>query len=107
MDSMISKTFEVERLETSYNYEIFDEENKIVTIPSYTDRYNLSINPEKTKKVRLFPGNIFDEDLMLDVEFLKKKTVLFNEMWLTLIVSILLVILIVILFYVMFKTFLN
>nr|WP_299206345.1 HAMP domain-containing sensor histidine kinase [uncultured Brumimicrobium sp.] len=107
LDSMISKTFEVEGLETSFNYGIFDEENKIVTFPSYTDRYNLSINPEKTKKVRLFPGNIFDEDLMLHVEFPKKNTVLFNEMWLTLTVSILLVILIVISFYVMFKTILN
>lgn len=107
LDSMISKTFEVEGLETSFNYGIFDEENEIVTFPSYTDRYNLSINPEKTKKVRLFPGNIFDEDLMLHVEFPKKNTVLFNEMWLTLTVSILLVILIVISFYVMFKTILN
>lgn len=107
LDSMISKTFELEGLATSFNYAIFDEDNEIVTFPRYTDRYNLSINPEKTKKVKLFPGNIFDEELIMHVSFPKKNTVLFQEMWLTLTVSILLVTLVVISFYVMFKTILN
>ncbi|HZH86952.1 MAG TPA: HAMP domain-containing sensor histidine kinase [Brumimicrobium sp.] len=107
LDSMISKTFEVEELATSFNYGIFDEEKEIVTFPAYTDRYNLSINPEKSMKVKLFPGNIFDEELTLHVSFPQKNSVLFHEMWLTLTVSILLVILVVISFYVMFKTILN
>jgi len=107
LDSMISKTFEVEGLETSFNYAIFDEEKEVINFPSYTDRYNLNINTENTKEVKLFPGNIFDEELTLHVSFPQKNTVLFQEMWLTLTVSILLVILIVISFYVMFKTILN
>ncbi|HLW29645.1 MAG TPA: HAMP domain-containing sensor histidine kinase [Brumimicrobium sp.] len=107
LDSMISKTFEVEGLSTAFNYGIFDEENEIVVFPDYTDRYNVNINPETTKKVKLFPGNIFDEELTLHVSFPQKNIVLFNEMWLTLTVSILLVILVVISFYVMFKTILN
>lgn len=107
LDSMISKTFEVENLETSYNYAIYDEDESVVEFPTYTDRYNLTIDTSKTKKVRLFPGNLFDEELMLHVYFPKKNTVLFNEMWLTLLVSILLVVLVVLSFYVMFKTILN
>jgi two-component system phosphate regulon sensor histidine kinase PhoR len=104
LDSMISKTFEYEELNTTYNYAITNAKGEIVKFPSYTERYNLTIDKEKAKKVRLFPGNIFDEALTLNVSFPKKNSVLFNEMWLTLTVSILLIALVVISFYVMFKT---
>ncbi len=104
LDSMISKTFEYENLNTTYNYAITNAKDEIVKFPSYTERYNLTIDKEKAKKVRLFPGNIFDEALTLNVSFPKKNSVLFNEMWLTLTVSILLIALVVISFYVMFKT---
>src|SRR5690554_4462127 len=107
LDSMISKTFQVEGLETSFNYCIYDEEGNKVVFPSYTDRYNLNINTETAKQVKLFPGNIFDEELLLYVSFPKKNSVLFQEMWLTITVSILLVALIIVTFYVMFKTILN
>ncbi len=104
LDSVISKTFEYENLNTTYNYAISNAKGEIVKFPSYTERYNLAIDQEKAKKVRLFPGNIFDEALTLNVSFPKKNSVLFNEMWLTLTVSILLIALVVISFYVMFKT---
>ena len=104
LDSMISKTFEYEGLNTTYNYAITNAEGEIVKFPSYTERYNLTIDKEKAKKVRLFPGNIFDEALTLNVSFPKKNSVLFSEMWLTLTVSILLIALVVISFWVMFKT---
>lgn len=106
LDSMIAKTFEYEKLDTKYNYAIIDEKNNIVTFPSYTDKYNLRIDTSRTKSVRLFPGNIFDEELSLHVSFPSKGSVLFNEMWLTLMVSILLVALVVVSFYAMFKTIL-
>jgi two-component system phosphate regulon sensor histidine kinase PhoR len=104
LDSMIAKTFKYEGLNTSYNYAISNADNEIVKFPSYTERYNLTIDKEKSKKARLFPGNIFDEALTLHVSFPKKNSVLFSEMWLTLTVSILLIALVVISFYVMFKT---
>lgn len=104
LDSMISKTFEYEGLNTTYNYAITNADDEIVKFPSYTERYNLTIDKEKAKKVRLFPGNIFDEALTLNVSFPKKNSVLFSEMWLTLTVSILLIALVVISFWVMFKT---
>ncbi len=107
LDSMISKTFEVEGLETSFNYAIFDGEQSMVKFQSYTDRYNLFIDTTITKKVRLFPGNLFDEELVLHVFFPQKNSVLFQEMWLTLTVSILLVLLVVLSFYVMFRTILD
>lgn len=106
LDSMIAKTFEYEKLDTKYNYAILDEKKNIVNFPSYTDKYNLEIDTSRTKSVRLFPGNIFDEELTLHVAFPSKGSVLFNEMWLTLTVSILLVALVVISFYAMFKTIL-
>ena len=107
LDSMISKTFEVEGLETIFNYAIMDEDDEIVEFQSYTDRYNLNIDTTKSKCVRLFPANLFDEELTLHISFPKKNTVLFQEMWLTLMVSILLFLLVVLSFYVMFKTILH
>tara|TARA_B100000508_G_scaffold140085_1_gene139977 strand:+ start:66040 stop:67668 length:1629 start_codon:yes stop_codon:yes gene_type:complete len=104
LDSMIAKTFEYENLQTTYNYAITDADGNIVNFPSYTELYNLTIDREKSKKVRLFPGNIFDEALTLHVYFPKKNSVLFSEMWLTLTVSVMLIALVVISFYVMFKT---
>lgn len=106
LDSMIAKTFEYEKLNTKYNYAIIDEKNNVVSFPSYTDKYNQNIDTSKTKQVRLFPGNIFDEELILHVYFPSKGSVLFNEMWLTLTVSLLLVALVVVSFYAMFKTIL-
>lgn len=107
LDSMISKTFEVEGLETSFNYAIYNEEQELVKFPSYTDRYNLEIDTANAKAVRLFPANLFDEELTLYVSFPATNSVLFQEMWLTLLVSILLVLLVVISFTVMFKTIVN
>jgi two-component system phosphate regulon sensor histidine kinase PhoR len=106
LDSMIAKTFEYEKLDTKYNYAIVDEKNDIITFPSYTDKYNQNIDTSNSKRVRLFPGNIFDEELTLIVSFPSKGSVLFNEMWLTLMVSILLVALVVVSFYAMFRTIL-
>ncbi len=107
LDSMIAKTFETESLKTTYNYSITDQNNKIIEFPSYTDKYKRTIDTSNTKQVRLFPGNIFDEPLLLHVSFPKRNTVLFREMWLTLTVSVLLVVLVVISFYVMFRTILS
>ncbi|MEX1192739.1 MAG: HAMP domain-containing sensor histidine kinase [Brumimicrobium sp.] len=104
LDSMIAKTFEYEKLETKYNYAILNEESEIVNFPSFTDKYNIDIDTTRSKSVRLYPGNIFDEELTLHVSFPSKGSILFNEMWLTLTVSILLVILVVISFYAMFRT---
>lgn len=106
LDSMIAKTFEYEKLDTKYKYAVLNEKNNAVTFPSYTDKYDQHIDTSKTKRVRLFPGNIFDEELVLHVSFPGKGSVLFNEMWLTLMVSILLVALVVVSFYAMFKTIL-
>jgi two-component system phosphate regulon sensor histidine kinase PhoR len=106
LDSMIAKTFEYENLDTRYNYAITNQKNEIITFPSYTDKYDQQIDTSKTKTVRLFPGNIFDEELMLHLSFPSKGSVLFNEMWLTLMVSILLVALVVVSFYAMFRTIL-
>ncbi|PKR82297.1 hypothetical protein CW751_02905 [Brumimicrobium salinarum] len=107
LDSMITKTFEIEDLATKFNYAIFDEQGDVVEFPTYTDRYNLNIDTQSSKQVRMFPGNIFDKELTLHVSFPQTNIVLFNEMWLTLLVSVLLISLVVLSFYVMFKTILN
>ena len=107
LDSVILKTFEYEQLDTKYKYVIYDENKEPVVFPAETDLYDCSLDTTRSIAVRLFPGNIFDEELMLHFEFLEKGSVLFNEMWLTLLVSVFLVLLVVASFYVMFKTILN
>lgn len=103
LDSIIDKTFEVEELEAIYNYVITNENDEIVIFPSFSNRYNLDIDIDKTTKVKLFPGNIFDEDLILNVYFPNRKSMLIQEIGIAILVSFLLIVLVVLLFYIMFK----
>ncbi|MBW7867397.1 MAG: HAMP domain-containing histidine kinase [Brumimicrobium sp.] len=103
LDSIVAQTFEEEELDTKYSYVIYDENNEAVEFPSYTDKYNLKIIKEKAERIKLFPGNVFDEELMLYVYFPQRNFVLFHEIWPALTVSFLLVILIVLSFYVLFR----
>lgn len=107
LDSIIAKTFEYDEFVAKYNYLVLDENSKPVEFPAYTDKYNLGIDTTSSFSVRLFPGNIFDEQLTLHLDFPNLNSVLFNEMWLTLVVSLFLVVLVIVSFYVMFKTILN
>jgi two-component system, OmpR family, phosphate regulon sensor histidine kinase PhoR len=107
LDSIIHFTLEGENLKTSFKYVVFDETHQAVEFPAYTDEYELNMDTTKAYAVRLFPGNIFDEELMLYVSFPKKTSLLIGEMWLTLSVSILLVVLIFFSFHILFKTILN
>ena len=104
LDSIISNTLKTEKLLTRFNYVITDENKKIVEFPAYTRDYMPELDTTKTYHVRLFPGNIFDEELTLHIFFPKKNTLLFGEMWFTLLVSLLLVILVIFSFSIMYKT---
>lgn len=107
LDSIITKTFKQEKIETSYKYAIFDSENKPIEFPSHPSGYQISIDPNNTQGVGLFPGNIFDERLTLHILFPQRRIFLAGEMWPTLMVSFLLVILVMASFYIMFRTILN
>ncbi len=104
LDSIISNTLKTENLQTRFNYVITDENKKVVEFPAYTKDYMSGLDTTKTYHVRLFPGNIFDEELTLHIFFPKKNTLLFGEMWFTLLVSLLLVILVIFSFSIMYKT---
>jgi two-component system, OmpR family, phosphate regulon sensor histidine kinase PhoR len=107
LDSIISNTLKAEKLKTRFNYVITDEKHQVVEFPVNTHDYKIELDTMKTFKVRLFPGNIFDEELMLHISFPKFNTLLFGEMWFTLLVSLLLVILVIFSFGIMYKTILN
>ena len=104
LDSIIHNTFKEEAIETRFKYNITDESGEVVKFPVNAGRYSSNIDSVKQFSVRLFPGNIFDEQLLLNFEFSNKKTALFKEMWLTLTVSLLLVLLILLTFRILFKT---
>lgn len=91
LDSIIVKTFEVENLDTKFSYIIYDEKNNIAEFPKYTDRYDTTIDIEKAKGVKLFPGNVFDETLMLYVFFPQKKINLLGEIWISILISIIVI----------------
>lgn len=107
LDSVIHHTFQVESIDTKYKYTITDEAGKVVEFPAYTDKYALEIDSTNLFSVRLFPGNIFDEELTLHFVFPFKQSILFKEMWLTLTVSFLLIVLIVVSFHFLFRTIYN
>lgn len=107
LDSIIAFTLQSESLKTKYRYMIADEFHLPVEFPAYTDGYDLQLDTISAYSVRLFPGNIFDEELTLYVNFPKRTSLLFGEMWLTLSVSILLVLLIFFSFHILYKTIVN
>lgn len=107
LDSIIANTLKAEKLQTTFRYVITDEKNQIVEFPAYTTDYKKELDTAQTYNVRLFPGNIFDEELTLHISFPQINTLLFGEMWFTLLVSLLLVLLIIFSFGVMYKTILN
>jgi len=107
LDSIISNTLKAEKLQTRYNYVITDEKHQVVEFPAYTSAYKSELDTSQTFNVRLFPGNIFDEELMLHVSFPKINSLLFGEMWFTLLVSFLLVVLVIFSFGIMYKTIVN
>jgi two-component system phosphate regulon sensor histidine kinase PhoR len=107
LDSVITNTLISEKLNTKYRYNVLDENRDIVLFPAYTDSYDLSLDTTETYSVRLFPGNIFDEELTLNIAFTAKRRLLFAEMWFTLFVSILLVLFIVAAFYILYRTIVN
>lgn len=107
LDSIISFTFNAEKLPPSYKYHIIEEDNTVLSFTEESKNYANEMDTTRAFSVRLFPGNIFDETLRLVVTFPQKGVALFGEMWLTLLVSVFLIILIVASFYVMFKTIIN
>ena len=107
LDSIIHYTFQTDNLFQKYRYVITDEESKIIEFPALTQKYDTTIKIDKAYHVKLFPGNIFDDPLFLHVYFPDKQAALFQEMWPTLTVSLLLIVLIVISFYVMLQTILK
>lgn len=107
LDSIIAITFDAENLDTEYNYSITDERNEFVSFLSYTDKYNSSMDLNKAISVKLFPGNIFDEELYLNVLFPQKGSMLLQEIGLAIVVSILLIVLVIVSFYIMFITILD
>lgn len=107
LDSIISMTFRSENLAQNYRFTILDEQGKRVEFKENLSRYHIDLDTANTFSAELFPGNIFDEQLTIYLNFPQKGAALLKEMWLTLLISIFLIILIVISFYVMFKTIMN
>ena len=107
LDSIISTTFQDEKLAQDYAFLLYDENGNKISFENPVDRYNPELDTSKTFTARLFPGNIFDEPIMIRLNFPKKGAAMIGEMWLTLLISTFLIILIVVSFYVMFKTIVN
>lgn len=107
LDSIINQVLKENKILSKYNYAVFNTRNEILGFPAFTDLYNQDLNSNEVTKARLFPSNIFDEELFIGIHFKEKRAALFSEMWLTLLVSILLILLIIVSFFVMFRTIVN
>lgn len=107
LDSIIQETFRGEAIGVNFDYMLVDESNEIVRFPNEPNRYNIELDTTNTDDVRLFPGNIFDEEITLHFSFYHKASVLLSEMWSPLLVSLFLILLIIIAFSVMFRTILG
>lgn len=107
LDTIIEKVLQQAHINSAYNYALTDKDGQVIPFPAYTDKYDLELNDKHTYTARLFPGNIFDSDIFLNIHFKELNVELFSEMWLTLLVSVLLISLVITSFIVLFKTILK
>ncbi|MDX1447307.1 HAMP domain-containing sensor histidine kinase [Lishizhenia sp.] len=107
LDTVIQNVLRQAKINSDYTYAITDKNGDIIPFPAYTDKYDLQLSKKHTYAARLFPGNVFDADLFLNIHFNEMNVELFSEMWLTLLVSILLISLVITSFIVLFKTILK
>lgn len=107
LDSIINQVFKENGITTSFDYAIYNKNSEVVTFPAYTAHYNPDLGNQDVTKAKLFPSNIFEDELFIGIHFTQKRSELFGEMWFTLFISFLLIVLIVVSFFVMFRTIVN
>jgi two-component system, OmpR family, phosphate regulon sensor histidine kinase PhoR len=107
LDSIIKYEIIHEGLPTNYNFTILNEYGESVKFPLTDVHYIDKIDTNKVASTQLFPGNVLDEQLYLYLDFPTRKSYLFREMGIPLLISLLLIILIVWAISFMFKTILT
>lgn len=108
LDSVIKEEFQRDGLPNDYNFSILNKDNELLALDSESKNYNSKISIDKSSfSVKLFPSNIFDEDLFLFVKFPGKENYLYSEMRNTFLATGALVIFIVVALIFMFKTILQ
>lgn len=104
LDSIITFTLLQENISSKFKYLITSQNHQEIVFPAYSNGYQKDLDTTKAYHIRLFPGNLVDDELTLHIVLTNKERLLLSEIWLTLLVSILLIIFVIIVFGVLYRT---
>lgn len=104
LDSIITFTLFQENISSKFKYLITSQNHQEIVFPAYSNGYQKDLDTTKAYHIRLFPGNLVDDELTLHIVLTNKERLLLSEIWLTLLVSILLIIFVIIVFGVLYRT---
>lgn len=107
LDSVIRFELAEEDLPKEYQFCVTDQYNIPVNFSDAPEYYNKEIDTLKSQQTMLFPTNPLDNDLYLHLTFNDKKSILWADMWMPLLVNLGLLSLIVVTISFMFKTILK
>jgi two-component system phosphate regulon sensor histidine kinase PhoR len=107
LDSVIHSELKDDQLPLDYQFMVTLEDKSPINFKLKTPNYSIDIDTLLTNHTLLFPSNVLDEKLILQLFFPSKQSFLIREMWGSLTISLSLMILIVLALSFMFRTILT
>lgn len=107
LDSIIGHELSDDDLPQDYEFVITNEYGQAVNFANLLDHYKPELDTSDCQSTTLFPSNVINSDLRLNLYFPNKKGFFFSEMWGTLVVNFILMLVILVAIVFMFRTILT
>ncbi len=107
LDSVLKTELLEDHLPIDYKFVIRTGDNQSIQFAQNIPGYDTTIQNNSVYTTELFPSNIFEDKLLLNLKFPNKNKVLLKELWVPLVVNLILVILIISALVFMFRTILT
>lgn len=107
LDSVIRTEFQDDKLPSTFYFVVKNEGGNALQPKMPIEHYNADLDVKSAFSTSLFPSNLFNENLQLYIVFPRQNSILFGELWMSLLVNLSLVLLIFWALVYMFKTILT
>lgn len=103
LDSLVSRNLKASKLDTSYFYNVLDEDDQLVFLPNSSKHHDADLINSKYK-VKLFPGDMVSKEHYLLLSLPNERFQVWKSMLGTLIGSLFLVLIVIVAFYLAVST---
>lgn len=107
LDSIIGHELSDDDLPQDYEFVITNEYGQAINFAHLLEHYKSELDSSQCQSTVLFPSNVIDSDLRLNLYFPNKQGFLFSEMWGPLVVNFLLMLVVLLAIVFMFRTILT